>query len=129
MIDPKYYNWIELRPTTGQDVLAQYRPRYGGDGSTFLLTDLKGGWVNMTAAMRSTSGWYTVFVNEYTYEPMYTGTDGYADEQWNGTGGRPNWMGYVNQNPRRFYIRVTQSTSPEVTVYMPAQNMVYHSSL
>ncbi len=116
IIDPKYYNWIELRPTTGEAVIATYRPRYGGnaDGATFLLTDLKGGWNSMADATKSTSGWYTVFVNEYTYEPMYTGgTTGYANEEWNGHGGRPNWMGYVNQNPRRFYIRVTQSTSPD----------------
>ena len=120
VIDPKYYNWIELRPTTGQNVLAEYKPRYqpNSDGKTFLLTDLKAPvdgntWDTMSEDMKSTSGWYTVYVNEYTYEPMYTGTDGYADEQWNGAGGRPNWMGYVNQNPRRFYIRVTQSTSPD----------------
>ncbi len=112
VIDPKYYNWIELRPTTGANVLAEYKPRYGGDGATFLLTDLKGGWNSMTTEMKSTSGYYTVFVNEYTYEPMYTGTDGYADESWNGTG-RPTWMSYVNQNPRRFYIRTTQSVSPD----------------
>ncbi len=114
-IDPKYYNWIELRPTTAEGTLAQYRPRYGAnsDGNTFLLANLKGGWTNMATGWRSTSGWYTVFVNEYTYEPMYTGTDGYANEQWNGQGGRPNWMHYVNQNPRRFFLRVTQKKSPD----------------
>lgn len=114
-IDPKYYNWIEIRPTTAADVLAEYKPRYGlnADGATFLLTDLQGGWENMDPSWRSTSGYYTVFVNEYTYEPMYTGTDGYANEQWNGQGARPNWMHYVNQNPRRFYIRVTQTVSPD----------------
>lgn len=118
VIPAKYYNWIELRPADGPDELQEYKPRYGGnaDGKTFLLSDLKGGWNAMTANMRSTTGWYTVFVNEYTYEPMYTGsTTGYANEQWDGNSnnGKPQWMGYVNQNPRRFYIRVTQSTSPD----------------
>lgn len=115
VIDPKYYNWIELRPTTGANVLAPYKPRYGAnaDGATFLLTDLKGGWNNMATSWRSSAGYYTVYVNEYTYEPMYTGTEGYANEEWNGQGGRPNWMHYVNQNPRRFYIRVTQTISPD----------------
>ncbi|MDE6085830.1 MAG: hypothetical protein K2G40_05455 [Muribaculaceae bacterium] len=113
-IDKKYYNWIELRPTTSENVLAEYKPRYGNnaDGSTFLLTDLKGGWDNMRTGMISETGWYTVFVNEYTYEPMYTGQEGYADETWNREG-RPTWMSYVNQNPRRFYIRTTQSVSPD----------------
>lgn len=117
-IDPKYYNWIELRATTGQNVLAEYRPRYGynyanNEKRTFLLTDLKGGYNSLQANQRSDdNGWYTVFVNEYTYEPMYTGATGYANETWNHTG-QPAWMSYVNQNPRRFYIRVTQTTSPD----------------
>lgn len=117
-LDENLYNWIELRPTTGQIVLAEYKPRFGGnnDGKTFLLTALKGGWNAMTDQMKSESGWYTVFVNEYTYEQMYNGNanSGYGNEVWDGsTGGRPNWMNYVNQNPRRFYIRVTRSVSPD----------------
>lgn len=113
-IDAKYYNWIELRPTTNANTLAQYKPRYqpNSDGATFLLAWLKGGWSAMTPAMQSNSGYYTVFVNEYTYEPMYEGRDGYANEIWN-TGDRPAWMGYVNQAPRRFYIRTTQKISPD----------------
>ncbi len=122
-IDPKYYNWIELRATTGQNVLAEYHPRYGynyanNEKRTFLLSDLKGNgtttpWDNMQANQRSDeNGWYTVFVNEYTYEPMFTGENGYADERWT-SGARPAWMGYVNQNPRRFYIRTTQKVSPD----------------
>lgn len=120
VIPAKYYNWVELRPTTDANTLATYRSRYNAavnEQVTFLLTDLKASengtaWDAMTPQMRSASGWYTVFVNEYTYEPMYTGTDRYANEEWNGNG-QPAWMGYVNQNPRRFYIRVTQSVSPD----------------
>ena len=114
VIAEKYYNWIELRPTTDENTLAEYKPRYGGnaDGGTFLLSSLTDGWNSIGVDQRSESGWYTVFVNEYTYEPMYTGNDGYADETWNGTG-NPAWNSYVNQNPRRFYIRVQQKTSPD----------------
>lgn len=134
VINPKYYNWIELRPTTGPDVLAGYKPRYGrnSDGHTFLLTDLKGGWNAMTDNMKSDSGWYTVFVNEYTYEPMYTGSDSYANEQWDGksNNGKPQWMGYINQNPRRFYIRVTQSASPDGnSVYSRSKYGISQSSI
>lgn len=122
VIDPKYYNWIELRATSDEKTLAAYKPRYYTFGNnekhTFLLSDLRG--VNgegpwdavMTDQMKSNTGWYTVFVNEYTYEPMFTGTNGYANETWSGSGD-PNWKGYVNQNPRRFYIRVTKSTSED----------------
>ncbi|MDE6271048.1 MAG: hypothetical protein K2M12_09385, partial [Muribaculaceae bacterium] len=110
IIPAKYYNWIELRPTS-KNVLAVYKPRYGGnsDGKTFLLTDLKN---PLPDEQKSPSGWYTIFVNEYTYEPMYTGTDGYANEE-TPRGQRPAWMGYINQDPRRFYIRVTRATSPD----------------
>lgn len=125
VIPEKYYNWIEMRPTTSKEKLAAYKPRFGGkdnnDGATFLMSDLrgnaektKGPWDNvMEQKWKSESGWYTVFVNEYTYEPMYEGKDGYADETSKGSGVRPNWMGYVNQNPRRFYVRVTKSSSPD----------------
>ena len=80
--------------------------------NTFLLAALNGGSGSLQENMKSESGWYTVFVNEYTYEPMYTGQDGYADETGD-IDGRPSWMAYVNQNPRRFYIRVTQEVSPD----------------
>lgn len=122
-VDENLYNWIELRATTGPNDLAEYKSRFQTLGSnekvTFLLSDLEGNGVrgpwnlSMTDLMKSNTGWYTVFVNEYTYEPIYRGTDGYANEVWNGTGLRPNWMGYVNQNPRRFYIRVTRSESAD----------------
>lgn len=120
-----YYNWIELRPTTGPDVLAEYKPRYGdyADGKTFLLTDLIRGkassvYANMNDKWKADDSgkYYTVFVNEYTYEPMYTGDDGYADESFVATTdatSRPNWMRYVNQNPRRFYIKVSRDRSPD----------------
>lgn len=124
VIDPKYYNWIELRPTTSEYELATYKPRFGTnvDGKTFLLSDLRsqqkenGGvltaWEGMTEANKSSSGWYTVFVNEYSYESIYTGKDGYADESGNDAG-KPKWMSYVNANPRRFFIRVIKSSSPD----------------
>lgn len=125
-VDENLYNWIELHPTSGPNVLAPYRPRFGENAGpddngkiTFLLTDLKKHtenstvWEAMTSQMRSDTEWYTVFVNEYTYEDMYTGaTDSsYGNEVSDGD--VPNWMSYVNQNPRRFYIRVTRSVSQD----------------
>lgn len=117
-VPAKYYNWIELRATKDEKTLADYKPsnynNYLSDEKhTFLLSDLRGDesrgvgpWDNgMTDDMKSDSEWYTVFVNEYTYE-----TD--ADES-SVDGSKPNWTGYVNQNPRRFYIRVARKTSPD----------------
>lgn len=137
-IDSKYYNWIELRPTTGENVLAEYIPRYqpNADGRTFLLTDLynvKGpdgnNILNMPQGCKSESGYYTVFVNEYTYEPMY-GEEGYGNESNTKLHGNPAWMSYVNQNPRRFYIKVSYSESKDGnSVYARSKYAVQQQSL
>lgn len=102
----KYINWIELRPTTDERTLATYKPRtYANeDERSFTLKDVAD--KKLSEAQYSTNDWYTVFVNEYTYE-----SDS-GDERYTGNG-NPNWMGYVNQNPRQFYIRVTRSISAD----------------
>ncbi len=94
--------WIELRPTTGENVLADYKPlapKTGSDGSTFTLDMVQNG---LSDDCRSASGWYTVFVNEYVYEAD-------ADEST----GADNWTKYVNQNNRRAYIRVRHGLSAD----------------
>lgn len=100
----KYVNWVEIRATTGEDVFAEYSPRGDGSGLTFNLIDAAKG---ISDAQRSASGWYTVFVNEYTYE-----CDG-ADERASANGGRNVWQSYVNADVRRFYIRVNRSISAD----------------
>lgn len=117
----KYINWVELRPTSGAEVLAEYKPRGdagsgSSDGLTFNLLDAAKGHDYVTAAKAragavagsdSDEKWYTVFVNEYTYECIganETGTDG---------SGRSPWQAYVNANPRRYFIRVTRAESSD----------------
>lgn len=98
--NPQYLSWVELRPTTDENTLAEYKPVTGenSDGKTFNLLDASHG---LTSDQESTSGWYTVFVNEYTYE----GLDGKEQDT--------DWRRYVNQPSRRFYIRVTRKISPD----------------
>lgn len=98
--NPQYLSWVELRPTDNETTLAKYKPKTGenSDGKTFNLLDASRD--GLTPDQKSTSGWYTVFVNEYTYEEQ-------SDES--GT----NWRRYVNQPSRRFYIRVTRKISPD----------------
>ena len=107
--DRELYNWIELRATTGEDELAEYKSRYTNytGKTTFLLSALSEGWDGMTDQMRSDSEWYTVFVNEYAYEAIY-GEANYGNESIN-----PKWRSYVNQNPRRFYIKTTRAASED----------------
>lgn len=100
----KYIGWVELKPTTGSTVRAQYTPRGANGSTTFNLWDASKG--KLAANQKSASGWYTVFVNEYAYEAQN------ADESVQ-VNGKPLWASYVNQNPRRFYIRVTRSISAD----------------
>lgn len=96
----EYIGWVELRPTTGKNILADYKPASGAnsDGRTVNLLDVTKG---LTDEQKSATGWYTVFVNEYTYEND-------SDESKEN-----NWRRYVNQPSRRFYIRVTRKISED----------------
>lgn len=97
--EKEYFGWVELRPTTDAKTLAEYKPFSEKDSVTFNLLDATRG---LKAAQKSQSGWYTVFVNEYTYEND-------SDES------KPNnWQRYVNQPSRRFYIRVTREISDDL---------------
>lgn len=79
----KFYSWVELMPTTGENVLAPYP----GTDKTYKLGDMR-------ANPKLTEGWFTVFVNEYTYEDS-------SDESKSG-----NWRKYVNQPNRFAFINV-----------------------
>lgn len=97
-----YIDWVQLRPATDANTLAEYKPASGenADGKTFNLYDAAKG---LTAAQKSSNGYYTVFVNEYTYE------DNDGDESKI----KDNWKRYVNQPSRRYYIRVTRKISAD----------------
>jgi len=103
--EKKYVDWIELRPTTGEEILAVYKPRTGNysDGKTFNLVDAAKG---ISDAQKSTSGWYTLFVKEYTYEAEDSNESIYVN-------GKPIWHSYVFAPPRRFYIRTTKAVSSD----------------
>ena len=104
--EKKYLNWVELMPTTDESIRAIYKPRSeDGTGPTFNLLDASKGILN-DSQKKSTSGWYTVFVNEYSYEAKDADESQYVN-------GKPLWTTYVNQNPRRFYIRVTRGISAD----------------
>lgn len=102
--EKRYVDWVELKPTTGADVLAEYTPRGAAGSTTFNLVDASKGNAN-----KSTSHYYTVFVKEYTYDAL--GSDP-ADETWR-YNGSPIWHSYVGASPRRYYIRVTKAVSAD----------------
>lgn len=106
--DRKYVDWVELRPTTSANTLAKYYPRtHASEGhKTFTLEDASKAntWTDDDVRFSDTE-YYTVFVNEYVYED-----DSNEGVTGNGT---PEWVRYVNQNPRRFFIRVTKEVSDD----------------
>lgn len=105
--DFKYYNWIEFVPTgntdesRNADVLAPY-PRISdmrpGRSGVYYPHELRGSGLP--------GQWFTVYVNEYTYEKRY-GETGYGDES--GTA----WKGYVKQPARQAWFNVEQQVSDD----------------
>lgn len=99
----QYYSWIEMMPTNSTD--ANVLAAYPGIGSPQLykLNDIRKNYKEDGTGL--TAGYYTVFVNEYTYEGETTGAVG------NQTGGK--WRDYVNQPNRMAYLNVAQATSAD----------------
>ena len=99
----QYYSWIEMMPTNSTDasVLAAYPGigTYTGSNRLYTLKDIR------DHAQTLPAGYYTVFVNEYTYEGETTGAVG--DQ----TGGK--WRDYVNKPNRMAYLNVAQATSAD----------------
>lgn len=119
---PKYYwTWIEFRPTSGRDVLAEYKPYYKKDDDG---NDTKERFVDANGTMTfrlneiadldkypgyndtqknpddNTERWYTVFVNEYTYED-------FTDEKAN------NWVKYANKLDRICWLNTQGGVSSD----------------
>lgn len=95
--NPMYYNWIEFRPTSDGNTIADYRPRSGGyaDGYTYTIDQM----AKLTE--KSKSGWYTVFINEYIYENDGTGIS------------TPSWKSYVNLPDRMVWLKVQEERSAD----------------
>lgn len=102
--EKQYLDWIELKPTTGENVLAAYTPRGAPNSTTFNLVDASRG--ELQANQKSANGWYTLFVREYTYEAKDADESVYVN-------GKPIWHRYAFANPRRFYIRTTKAVSSD----------------
>lgn len=106
----KFYNWIIFVYNDGITTPDASSDSQKRSIMAFPDTDAKKLYMNdFLTRTDLEEGWYTVFVNEYTYE---TG----ADE----SGTNPNWKTYVNQPNRMFWINVAQKKSADgaSTFYM-----------
>lgn len=93
----KYLNWVQFRKTTGANVLTAYKP--ANTSGTYYLDEFKAGIQNKTI----TSGYYTVFFNEYVYEDNTNGNESSGEA----------WHGYVNRPDRQVWIRVQEHKSAD----------------
>ena len=102
----RYFSWVEIVPTTAEDVLAPYPGvSVGPDGTPFMkcnLNEIRANAQKLYA--QSTDGWFTVFVNEYTYE---------NETENPGVETAGNWRNYVMKPNRVAYLNVAQSVSTD----------------
>lgn len=135
-IASKYMNWIEIKPTTAAEVYADYVPAQGklllttqeNEDRVMSIHDfialIKGDKTEVNGctkaqllqvAQNSDGNYYfTVFVNEYSYELRYGETNPNNSEDVYGNEDVENrWTTYINQNPRRFYLQTQKAESTD----------------
>lgn len=135
--DFKYYNWIEFVPT-GYDVNRTDANKTAANERRFAsFPNITTGRANAKVYYPHElpkSGldgqWFTVYVNEYTYERPYGyegtiyGTNVYGNES--GT----NWKSYVNQPNRQAWFNVAQEVSADgESVYFKSKYALTQRSL
>ncbi len=110
--DFKFYSWVQIRKTTGQDVLAEYRPLSGtgSDGETMLLHQLDDG----VLANGETGSWFTVFIDEYVYEQYDSNGNISAADRY-------NWHWYADAPDRQVWLNVSGGVSSD------KETMYHHS--
>lgn len=132
--DELYWTWVEFRPTTGKDVIADYKPYWDrngekpkyADGKTFRLNEVADIYtyphphdedVNNPDRDDKTLHWYTVFINEYVYESD-------LDE------GDNNFVNYVNKSPRMCWINTLfRSSIDDESNYIRSKYVVRQQSI
>ncbi len=103
--DNEYYNWIRIKPTARQDILAEYKTSAADE--PWYMDDLVGvdaahrGYGDDTGNLDDdTQRWYTVFINENVYE-------GDAHPL-------SDWVNYVNKDMRTVLFLVEDiAVSPD----------------
>lgn len=121
----KYYQWIVLRPTESEDVIAEYKPLRKPEGAAGVLYDtytqeegyLKPFYLN---EIRDTinypghpngKGWYTMFIHEYVYE-VYD-EEGQWPDCWPGDY-TTNWKDFVNIPARLVWLKTESQKSKDL---------------
>lgn len=131
--NPLHWQWVEFRPTTGKDVIADYKPYEGegSDGMTFRINEVADIVKYKHPEDHSTSKvydgrpdeddrtlhWYTVFVNEYVYETKLNE-------------GENNFVNYVNLSPRMCWMNTLfRSSIDDESNYIRSKYVVRQQSI
>lgn len=120
--DFKFYNWIELVPTgvtnpadtEGEPLATANIPESIKPFPNIEENSTRSGRVYYLGELRDSGlkgQWFTVYVNEYTYEKRY-GEVGWGNEEVQGDA-KPEWQNYVMQPQRQAWFNVSQSTSAD----------------
>ncbi len=110
--DFKFYSWVQIRKTTGEDVLAEYKPLSGtySDGKTLLPDQLDDGVLSPDES----GSWFTIFIDEYVYEGYDGNGNIYSEDKY-------NWHWYADAPDRQVWLNVSGGVSSD-------KETLYHHS-
>lgn len=101
-----YVNWIEIRPTKNEGTYAAYKPINYSDDNTKYIYQF-GDYLDDTTWLDDETRWFTVFINEYTYETGNTTT---------------HWKNYVNKDERKaWFIADKHQNDDQTSVHFKAK--------
>lgn len=137
-IAAKYMNWVEIKPTGKADVFADYIPApansalFNGHTDADRVMTIQD-FIDLIKYEKPVNGqdkktvlnqalnnddgnyYFTVFINEYSYEIRYgeSGNPGNAQDVYGKEDAENRWTTYINQNPRRFYLQTQKAESTD----------------
>ena len=118
----KYYDWIEIVPTGNKQNTTANSTKfatYPGYGKTGVY------YPHQLSSSGLDGQWFTVYVNEYTYEDRRTGESNYGNESRSS-----NWKSYVNQPNRQAWFNVSRKYSADGhSVYYKSKYAMTQSSI
>ena len=146
----KLWQWVEFRPTSGPNVLADYKPYHKKDADGNYINDEGFVYDNRTFRLNEiadiksfpgmgddatdpediTERFYTVFVNEYVYEDGdQNQNDGSERNIYDET--TNNWVNYVNQPPRTCWLNIAGENVSEdkESVYIKSKYIITQKSI
>lgn len=128
--DNQFYNWVQIVPTTGKDVIAPDRgdKRVKSSSSIMYLDDL----TKVNGEGNNDEKWYTFYIDEYVYNHKYdSGTPSRTKTEIT----YKNWGDYVNIGDRKLWIIIGDEnmgsfvSNDTESIYNKAKYMISQESI